>query len=96
MRLAFHFIEARPARIGTRRSADHKKLAQFRNLILRVVSQVFDNGRLFCGIDHDCLSPPHLAYLLLIPKDERNQKMFHGLQRFLGRFEDNLAWELKN
>jgi hypothetical protein len=91
MRLAFHFIETWPTRVGARRGAHHKKLAQFRNLILRMVSQILDKGRLFCSVYHDCFSPPHLAYLFLITKDERNWKMFHGLQRFLGPLEDNLA-----
>jgi len=82
-RKAFHFIKARPARIWPRRRAHSEKLTQFIDLFLRMVSQVFHQGRLFWNRYHHYVSPPHSAYLLLTSKDAETRKMFHGWQQIL-------------
>src|SRR6266704_2153478 len=81
-RKAFHFIKARPARIWPRRRTHGEKLTQFSDLFLRMISQIFHEGRLFGDGNHHDVSPPHSAYVLLTSKDAENAKMFHGAQRF--------------
>jgi hypothetical protein len=83
VRKAFHFIKAGPAWIWPRGRAGNEKLAQFGNLFLRMVAQVFDEGRLFGDVYHHCVSPPHSAYILLTSKDAETRKMFHGRQQIL-------------
>src|SRR5260370_15575423 len=81
-RKALHFIKARPARIWPRRRPHSYKLTQFCDLFLRMISQIFHEGRLFGDGYHHDVSPPHSAYVLLTSKDAENAKMFHGAQRF--------------
>src|SRR5258706_1374922 len=82
-RKAFHFIKAGPARIWPRRRTHSEKLMQFSDLFLRMVSQIFHDGRFFGNGYHHYVSPPHSAYLLPTSRDVENRKMFHGSQEFL-------------
>src|SRR5216684_4632737 len=81
VRKAFHFIKAGPARIWARRRARDEKLTQFGNLFLRMVAQIFDEGRLFGDVYHHYASPPHSGYVLLTSKDAETGKMFHDRQQ---------------
>jgi hypothetical protein len=83
VRKAFHFIKAGPARIWPRRGARNEKLTQFGNLFLRMVAQIFHEGRLFWDGYNHYVSPPHSAYILLTSKDAETRKMFHGRQQIL-------------
>src|SRR5205807_10548039 len=56
---AGQLIKAGPTRIGLWWSAGGQKLAQFGNLLLRMVPQIFQNRRLFCNGHCHCLAPPH-------------------------------------
>src|ERR1700731_1670518 len=56
VRKAFHFIKARPARIWPRRCTHREKLTQFSDLLLRMVSQIFHEGRLFWNAYHHYVS----------------------------------------
>jgi hypothetical protein len=56
-------------------------LTQFRDLFLRMVSQIFHEGRLFWNAYHHDVTPPHSAYILLTSKDAGIRKMFHGAQQ---------------
>jgi len=47
-----------------------------------MVPQIFHDRRLFWGVYHHYVSPPHSAYLLLIGKDVENRKMFRSPQQF--------------
>jgi len=58
---AFYFIEAGTAWIGARRAPCSQKFAQFRNLLLRMSSQVFQQRRLFCHWNRHCIAPPHAS-----------------------------------
>jgi hypothetical protein len=51
--LPFDFKESRPSRVRLRRRAVAQQPAQLNNLLLRVVVQVFDEGRSFCNGNHD-------------------------------------------
>src|SRR5580704_2319470 len=62
VRTPFDFKEAGPSRIWPRRSAGVKQYAQFSNLLLRMISQVFHEGRVFRNCHHHVHSPPHSAY----------------------------------
>jgi len=88
VRKALHFIKARPARIWPRGGSHCEKLTQFSDLFLRMVPQIFHEGRLFGNVNHNYVSPPHSAYILLTSKDVENRKMFHRSQQF---FPDKLA-----
>jgi len=57
-------------------------LTQFSDLFLRVVSQIFHEGRLFWDVYHHYVSPPHSAYVLLTGKDVENRKMFRAGNKF--------------
>ncbi len=88
VREALHFIKARPARIWPRGRSRSEKLTQFSDLFLRMVPQIFHEGRLFWNVNHDYGSRPHSAYILHSSKDVENRKMFHRSQQF---FPDKLA-----
>jgi hypothetical protein len=64
-----YLVETGPARIWPRRRTHSEKLTQFSDLFLRMVSQVFHEGRLFLDIYRHDVSPPHSAYVLLNGKD---------------------------
>src|SRR5205809_960110 len=64
------------------RLAHSQKLTQFSDLFLGMVPQIFHDRRLFWGVYHHYVSPPHSAYLLLIGKDVENRKMFRSPQQF--------------
>jgi hypothetical protein len=80
VRESFDFVKTRPARIWPRRRTHSEKLTQFNDLFLRMVPQIFHEGRLFWDAYHHYVSPPHSAYLLLIGKDVEKRKMFRGAQ----------------
>src|SRR5579859_8299230 len=61
-RTPFDFKEAGPARVWPRRGTGMKQHAQLSNLLLRMISQVFHEGRVFCNCHHHVHSPPHSAY----------------------------------
>jgi hypothetical protein len=79
----FHFKKAGPAWIWPRGRACNEKLTQFVNLFLRMIAQIFDQGRLFWDSYRHYVSPPHSAYILLTSKDAETRKMFHGAQQIL-------------
>src|SRR5882724_2366183 len=81
-RMPVDFVETGPARIGSRWRPPKQKQAQFSQLFLRVVSQIFHQGRLFGYSEHHWISPPHSAYLLLTCKDVKRREMFRGQQQF--------------
>src|SRR5713226_10060847 len=83
VRKPFDLVETRPPRIWPRRRTHSEKLTQLSDLFLRMVSQIFQEGRLFWNRYHHYVSPPHSAYILLTSKDVENRKMFHGAQQFL-------------
>src|ERR1700676_31650 len=62
VRTPFDFKEAGPTRIWPRRSTGMKQHAQFSNLLLRMISQVFHEGRVFRNCHNHVHSPPHSAY----------------------------------
>src|SRR6266850_8050763 len=68
-RMPVDFVKTGPARIRPRWRAPDQKQTQFIELFLRVVSQIFHQGRLFGNCEHHWISPPHSAYLLLTNKD---------------------------
>jgi hypothetical protein len=51
-------------------------LTQFSDLFLRMVPQIFHEGRLFRNAYHHNVSPPHSAYLLPTSKTWKIEKCF--------------------
>ncbi len=82
IRNAFNFVKTGPPRIWPRRRSHCQKLPQFRELFLRMVSQIFHKGRSFLDCEIHFHSPPHSAYLLLSCKDVKTLRMFRHPQRF--------------
>src|SRR5438477_12888443 len=76
VRKALHFIKARPAWIWPRGRSRSEKLTQFSDLFLRMVPQIFHEGRLFWNVNHNYVSPPHSAYILLSSKTWKIEKCF--------------------
>lgn len=58
---AFDFKEARAPRIWTGRSTGAQKKTQLGHLFVRMVSQVFQKGRLFCECREHFAVSPHLS-----------------------------------
>src|SRR6266850_947674 len=81
-RMPVDFVKTGPARIGPCWCAPKQKQAQFSQLFLRMVSQIFHQRRLFGDCEHHWISPPHSAYLLLTCKDVKTPEMFRGPQQF--------------
>lgn len=76
---SIEFIEPWPANIRPSGDACIQKQAEFRHLIRSMFPEVFQKRRLFFDNDHNCiLYCRSLHQLILIYKDAKLGKMFHG------------------